>query len=453
MQHSILIVDDEPGIRETVAAVLSDEGYKVEAVASGEEALRATKAKDFDVVLLDVWLPRMDGVETLKRLKEAGDGASVVMISGHATIETAVRATKLGALDFIEKPLSIDKLMNVVHHALQQRTARDTTSLVEQLEAENLLVGDSVAMRALRGQIAVVAPTDGRVLITGESGTGKELVARALHSASLRSEKPFIELNCAAIPEELIESELFGHTKGAFTGATNARRGKFDLANGATLFLDEVGDMSARVQAKVLRVLEEGRFEPVGSGNLISTDVRVIAATNKRLDEAIMQNTFRADLFYRLHVIPFEVPPLREHLEDVPQLLNHFNFHFANTHHRPSKTFTAAAIDKLCNYTYPGNVRELRNIIERIALTYTGDTVDADDVPLPTASEFGSAALHTFRFPSFKDANDAYMGEFIRRKIAEANGNVSRAAEAMGVDRSHLYRRMKALGIKARDES
>ncbi len=458
MPHSILIVDDEPGIRESIAAVLGDEGYAVDAVASGEECLRRVKQKSYDLVLLDVWLPKMDGTQTLQRLRVIAPDCAVVMISGHATIETAVRATKLGAFDFIEKPLSIENLTLVVRQAIEQKTSRSIEKIIDEtLHGESTLIGDSVAMRALRGQIAIVAPTGGRVLISGESGTGKELVAHAIHAQSSRAALPFIELNCAAIPEELIESELFGHTRGAFTGATSFKRGKFDLANGATLFLDEVGDMSPRVQAKMLRVLEEGRFEPVGGNAVIHTDVRVIAATNKRLDEAIEQGSFRADLFYRLHVIPFEVPPLREHLEDVPQLVNHFNERFAKAHDRQPKIFTNDALDKLMNYSYPGNVRELRNVVERLLITHAGEQVTAEDLSSLSSDEFDGDAAHinhaSFRFPSFKDANEAYQREFIRRKLAETDGNVTRAAELMGVDRSHLYRRMKALGIKARDES
>src|SRR5919199_1324788 len=322
MADSVLIVDDERGIRETLRAVLEDEGFETETVASGEECLKVVERRAFGCVLLDVWLPGIDGLETLSRMRERGGDASVVMISGHGTVETAVRATKLGAFDFIEKPLSIEKTILTIRNALRQRELeRVNAELMAELTEEYAMVGESVAMRALRKQIAVVAPTDGRVLIYGESGTGKELVARAIHSQSRRASAPFIEVNSAAIPEELIESELFGHVKGAFTGATSAKKGKFELADGATLFLDEVSDMSSKVQAKVLRVLEEQRFEPVGSGTSVTVDVRVIAATNKRLDLEIENGNFRADLFYRLNVIPFELPPLRERLEDVPLLV------------------------------------------------------------------------------------------------------------------------------------
>src|SRR5437870_3564518 len=341
MSESILIVDDERGIRETLTAVLRDEGFAAEAVESGEECLQALGHRAYGCILLDVWLPGINGLEALRRMRESNSDAAVVIISGHGNIETAVRATKLGAFDFIEKPLSIEKTVLTVRNALRQRQLELTnTQLAAELRDEYAMIGESVAMRALRKQIAVVAPTDGRVLISGESGAGKELVARAIHAQSRRTGAPFIEVNSAAIPEELIESELFGHVKGAFTGATAAKKGKFELADGATLFLDEVSDMSARVQSKVLRVLEEQRFEAVGSNTPVSVDVRVIAATNKRLEDEIEKGAFRADLFFRLNVIPFEVPPLRERLEDLPVLTDHFNQRFANAYGKKPKVFT-----------------------------------------------------------------------------------------------------------------
>ena len=450
MPDSILIVDDERGIRDTLRAVLEDEGFSADAVATGEECLKAAERRAYGCILLDVWLPGIDGLETLKQLRASGSEAAVVMISGHGNIETAVRATKLGAFDFIEKPLSIEKTVLTVRNALRQRNLERTNAeLIAGLSKEYAMIGESVAMRALRKQIAVVAPTDGRVLIYGESGTGKELVARAIHLQSRRAGAPFVEVNSAAIPEELIESELFGHIKGAFTGATGAKKGKFELADGATLFLDEIGDMSARVQAKVLRVLEEQRFEPVGSGVSVRVDVRVIAATNKRLEFEIEQGNFRADLFYRLNVIPFEVPPLRERIEDVPLLVEHFNQKFSTAYGKRPKGFDADALDALQSYSWPGNVRELRNTVERVVIMSAKGKIMAGDLP-PLGGDEPPAA--SFRFPSFKEATDAYHREFIQRKLEEAEGNVSRAAELMGVDRSHLYRRMRALGIQGRSE-
>ncbi len=447
---SILIVDDERGIRETLRGVLEDEGYAVETAASGEEALRAVERRAYGCVLLDVWLPGIDGLETLARLKAAGANCAVVMISGHGNIETAVRATKLGAFDFVEKPLSVEKTLLAIRNALRQHALeRANAALSAELAEEYAMVGQSVAMRALRKQIAVVAPTDGRVLIYGESGSGKELVARAIHSQSRRAAAPFVELNCAAIPEELIESELFGHVRGAFTGATGAKRGKFELADGATVFLDEVGDMSQRTQAKVLRVLEEQRFSPVGSNEQRRVDVRVIAATNKRLETEIERGNFRPDLFYRLNVIPFEVPPLRDRLEDVPSLAEHFNEKFSAAYGKPPKSFEPDAVEALQNYTWPGNVRELRNTVERVVIMHGKAKVAAGDLP-PLGGEEPPAAA--FKFSSFKEASEAHQREFIRRKLAEAEGNVTRAAELLGIDRSHLYRRMRTLGIRVRGE-
>jgi two-component system nitrogen regulation response regulator NtrX len=450
MTNSILIVDDERGIRETLCGVLEDEGFAVDAVATGEECLKTIARNSYGCILLDVWLPGIDGLETLKRLRDEGNDAAVIMISGHGTIETAVRATKLGAFDFIEKPLSIEKTVLTVRNALRQRDLeRVNAQMVEEINQEYVMIGNSVVMRALRKQIAMVAPTDGRVLISGESGTGKELVARAIHAQSRRANAPFVEVNSAAIPEELIESELFGHVKGAFTGATSAKKGKFELADGATIFLDEIGDMSQSVQAKVLRVLEEQRFEPVGSNNAIRVDVRVLAATNKRLDELIEQGTFRADLFYRLNVIPFEIPPLRERLEDVPLLVEHFNQKFSFAYNKKLKKFEQDAIEALQNYSWQGNVRELKNTIERVVIMHSKQKVSAADLP-----SFGGEEppASSYRFPSFKEATDAYQREFIQRKLEEAEGNITKAAEIMGVDRSHLYRRMKYLGIQVKEQ-
>jgi two-component system nitrogen regulation response regulator NtrX len=445
MAHSILIVDDEPGIRQSLSGVLEDEGFAVTTAASGEEGLQAFEQRLYACVLLDVWLPGIDGLETLVRIKANYPDTSVVMISGHGRIETAVRATKLGAFDFIEKPLSLEKTVLAVKNAIRQRELETTNSeLQAKLERSYVMIGASVPMRALRQQIAYAAPTSGRVLIYGESGTGKELVARALHAHSLRSSRPFIEVNCAAIPEELIESELFGHIKGAFTGATQAKRGKFERADGATLFLDEIGDMSTKTQSKVLRALEEQRFEPVGSETYITVDARVIAATNKRLEAEIEHGGFRADLFYRLNVIPFEIPPLRERLEDVPLLVEHFNREFSMANRKPPKEFKPSAIERMRNYTWPGNVRELRNTVERVIIMHTRNEIIADDLPILSAE---SPPASSYNFDSYREASEAYEREYILRKLAETDGNISRTAELMGIDRSHLYRRMKALGI------
>jgi two-component system nitrogen regulation response regulator NtrX len=446
---TVLIVDDEPGIRDTLRGVLEDEGFVVETAATGEACLKAAATQNFACILLDIWLGKgIDGLETLKRLRDEGNDSAVVMISGHGNIETAVKSTKLGAFDFIEKPLSLERTVLTVKNAIRQRDLERTNEqLQKEIADEYVMVGESIAMRALRKQIAIVAPSDGRVLISGESGTGKELVARAIHAQSRRRASPFVEINSAAIPEELVESELFGHSKGAFSGATTSKKGKFEIADGATLFLDEIGDMSARVQAKVLRVLEEQRFEPVGSNTPVKVDVRVISATNKRLEELIDNGNFRHDLFYRLNVIPFQVPPLRDRLEDVPALIEHFNQRFSFDNGKRAKAFQPEAVERLQDHAWPGNVRELKNTIERVIIMNTKQNIAAADLPELGFTDEKPAS--SFRFPSFKAATDAYQREFILHKLAEHDGNVTKAADEMGVDRSHLYRRMRNLGIKS----
>jgi len=449
---SILIVDDERGIRDTLRAVMEDEGFVADSVATGEECLKALGRRAYGCILLDVWLPGIDGLETLKQLRASGSQSAVVIISGHGNIETAVRATKLGAFDFIEKPLSIEKTVLTVRNALrQQRLELMNADMAAALGREYVMVGESVAMRALRKQISVVAPTDGRVLIYGESGTGKELVARAIHAESRRAAAPFIEVNSAAIPEELIESELFGHVKGAFTGATAAKKGKFELADGATIFLDEVGDMSLKTQSKVLRTLDEQRFEPVGSGDPRTVDVRVIASTNKDLEEEISKGNFREDLFYRLNVIPFFVPPLRERKEDVPLLARHFVKEFASTYGRRTRELTDDAIEVLMRYSWPGNVRELRNVIERIVIMNPTTTrFERKHLP-PLVYRDGSRRAAGTEFSTLHQARDAYERDYILKKLDENHGNVSRTAEVLGLERSHLYRKMKTLGIAAKE--
>jgi two-component system, NtrC family, nitrogen regulation response regulator NtrX len=450
MPQSILIVDDEAGIRDSLSSILTEEGYAVESVGSGEECLARLAKQQVDLVLLDVWLPKMDGIETLEHMRRDGHFPMVVMISGHGNIETAVRATKLGAFDFVEKPLSLEKTTQSVKRALEfMRLEMENQRLREELGQRYRVLGDSVPMKALRQQIALAAPTNGRVLIYGESGTGKELVAHALHAASLRSREPFVEVNCAAIPEELIESELFGHVKGSFTGASEDKVGKFQKADNGTLFLDEVGDMSLRTQAKVLRVLEEQRFERVGSNHPTAVNVRVIAATNKKLEEQIAKSLFREDLFYRLNVIPFTVPALRERIEDVPILARHFLAEFAAAYGRKPKEIGDAALAVLARYTWPGNVRELRNLIERLMITCPHSRIEPLHLPpelfrgLPAISSRPNATLH--------EARSAYEREFILRKLSENQWNMTRTAIALGLERSHLYRKMKSLGISAEE--
>jgi two-component system, NtrC family, nitrogen regulation response regulator NtrX len=446
MSASILIVDDESGIRESLGALLRDEGYDVEAVAGGEECLDRLKRRNFDLVLLDVWLNGMDGLDTLERMQEQGGAPMVVMISGHGNIETAVRATKLGAFDFIEKPLSVEKVVLVARNALEYlRLEEENRRLRAELEERHQILGASVPMKALRQQIALTAPTNGRVLIYGESGTGKELVARALHANSPRSAMPFVEVNCAAIPEELIESEMFGHRKGSFTGASEDKVGKFQKADGGTLFLDEVGDMSLKTQSKVLRVLEEQRVEPLGSNRQVNVDVRVIAATNKKLEDEIGRNMFREDLFYRLNVIPFYVPPLRERTEDLPVLAAHFLNEFCDAYGKKAKDFTAPAMEVLLAYPWPGNVRELRNLVERLVIMCPSPKIEPHH--LPPELFRGASKSPQKPYESLQEARSAYERDFVLRKLEENRWNMTKAAAALGLERSHLYRKMRSLGI------
>jgi two-component system nitrogen regulation response regulator NtrX len=448
--HNILIVDDEPTIRQSLKGVLEDEGFRASMADSGEAGLEIISKNAFDVVLLDVWLPGIDGLETLEKIREKENAPEVIMISGHGTIETAVRATKLGAYDFLEKPLSIDKTLILIKNAIDAKRLREENrELKKQLIPKSVIVGDSIPMKALRQQIAVTAPTNGRVLIYGESGTGKELVAHALHAASLRTKGPFVEVNCAAIPDELIESELFGHLKGSFTGATDNKIGKFEKADGGTLFLDEIGDMSLRTQSKVLRVLEEQRFEPVGSNQTITVDVRVIAATNKNLEQEIAHARFRQDLFYRLNVIPFFVPPLRDRLQDIPTLARYFLNEFSGAYGKKGRELSEPAMDILVRYPWPGNVRELRNLVERLVIVCPQPRIEPHH--LPPELFRGVAESPQQPYSTLYEARSAYEREFILRKLQENRWNMTQTAGALGLERSHLYRKMKSLGIAAPD--
>jgi len=446
MPASILIVDDEVGIRESLGALLRDEGYEIATVDSGETCLEILEERKFDLILLDVWLKKLDGLETLERIRAQDDPPVVVMISGHGNIETAVRATKLGAFDFVEKPLSLEKTILVVRNALEYtRLEAENQRLREELDEQHQILGSSVPMKALRQQIALTAPTNGRVLIYGESGTGKELVARALHASSLRGEMQFVEVNCAAIPEELIESEMFGHRKGSFTGASEDKIGKFQKADGGTLFLDEVGDMSLKTQSKVLRALEEQRVEPVGSNQSTDLDVRIIAATNKKLEDEIGRGAFREDLFYRLNVIPFYVPALRERTEDIPTLASAFLAMFCEEYGKKGKEFSPTAMDVLLTYPWPGNVRELKNLVERLVIVCPSPRIEPHH--LPPELFRGASKSPQKPYESLHEARSAYEREFVLRKLEENRWNMTKAAESLGLERSHLYRKLKALGI------
>jgi two-component system, NtrC family, nitrogen regulation response regulator NtrX len=451
VRQTILIVDDEAGVRSSLTGVLKDEGYTVEAVPSGEACLDRLARGQVDLIVLDIWLPGMDGLATLQRLRERRADAAVVMISGHGNIESAVRAIKLGAYDFVEKPLSLEKTVLAVRNALRQRELEaENRALRATVDRRLVMVGDSYVMAQLREQVAMAAPTNGRVLIYGENGTGKELVARSIHAMSRRRNGPFIEVNCAAIPEELIESELFGHMKGAFTGAVADRRGKFELADGGTLFLDEIGDMSVKTQAKVLRALQEQVVEPLGGSASVKVDVRVIAATNKDLPAEIRDGRFREDLYFRLNVIPIFVPPLRDRDSDVPLLADHFMAEMAREYGRRLKKLDAQAAARLRAYHWPGNVRELRNLIERLIIMAPGETIGLQDLTfLDGAADRPPGPADEALIP-LHDARDRFERDYILRALAAQRGNISRTAEVLGVERSNLYRKMRAFGIAPR---
>jgi len=445
----ILIVDDERAIQKALRGVLEDEGYRVTAVGSAQEALTRLQDETPDLVFLDIWMPGMDGLEALAEFKRIRPETAVVMISGHGTIETAVKATKLGAYDFIEKPLSLEKILLAATRALDHgRLERENRDLREQLERGQRIVGKSRVIEELRQQIGIAAPTNGRVLIHGENGVGKELVARAIHAQSVRQDGPFVEVNCAAIPEELIESELFGHERGAFTGAVSRRRGKFELADGGTLFLDEVGDMSVKTQAKVLRVLEEQAFERVGGKETLRVDVRVLAASNQNLPDLIAQGRFREDLFYRLSVIPVEVPPLRQRAEDIPLLVEHFIKLFSGENAKRPKTISVEALAYFLSYEWPGNVRELRNMVERLVIMTPGDVIGPEALPPPLRPRDPAATVEdTQREKTLKEAREAFERAYILGELRTHDWNMTRTAEKLGIERSHLYRKLKIYGI------
>ncbi|WP_333654102.1 sigma-54-dependent transcriptional regulator [Dissulfurispira sp.] len=448
-RKSVLIVDDEEGIRESLSGILEDEGYDVLTASSGEDALAITKEHMPDIVLLDVWLPEMDGLETLPRLKEIDANIPVIMISGHGNIEIAVKATRLGAYDFLEKPLSLEKVIITTKRALERKILEEENrSLKENIIKKCRLIGDSEKIRTLRQQIEMAAQSNSRVLILGESGTGKELVARLLHEKSQRASGPFVEVNCAAIPQELIESELFGHEKGAFTGATERKSGKFELADRGTLFLDEIGDMTLQTQAKVLRVIETQTFQKVGGSKNIKVDVRIIAATNKNLMEEVKNGNFREDLYFRLNVIPIIVPPLKERSDDIPLLIKHFIELFASESGIRQKEITPDAVKTFQDYYWPGNIRELKNAVERLMIMISSDVITKKDVD--ALGMLGQQVLKEYDYFShktLKDARDAFEKDFIIRKLQENNWNVSKTAEVIDVERSNLHKKIKAYKI------
>jgi len=450
---SILVVDDEPGVRSSISGVLRDEGFDVETAETGEECLEKANGAAYDVIVLDIWLPGLDGLTTLQRLRERQIDSQVVIISGHGNIESAVRAIKSGAYDFIEKPLSLEKTVLVVRNALRQRDLEAENRVLRakvDRQQQHTMVGESPAMNHLRETVSQTAPTNGRVLILGESGTGKELVARTIHMSSRRKSGPFIEVNCASIPEELIESELFGHVRGAFTGAVADKPGRFEQASGGTIFLDEIADMSLKTQAKVLRVLQEQVMERVGGTQRIKVDVRVLAATNKDLPAEIRAGRFRDDLYFRLNVIPIFVPPLRERQQDVPLLAEHFMALLSAEYGKRPKRFAPEAAARLQQYSWPGNVRELRNVIERLLIFAGGDTITAQDLGFLGRDGVPEAPAPPGPVVPLSDARDQFEKDYILQTLAANQGNMSRTAEVLGVERSNLYKKLRAFGITPR---
>ncbi|UCE55690.1 MAG: sigma-54-dependent Fis family transcriptional regulator [Desulfobacterales bacterium] len=450
MFPSVLIVDDEPSILQTLSGLLSDEGFDVATAANGYEALKVIDADSPDLVLLDIWMPGLDGIETLKEIKKDNPHIQVIIITGHGTIETAVRATKLGAFDLIEKPLSIDKIILAINNALNFRRLEEENKYLRKKTLErNSINGESPKTEELKRNIAAAAPTDSYILITGENGTGKELVARTIHQLSPRADQPLIDVYCAAIPDELIESELFGHEKGALSGALTKKIGKFELASNGTIFLDEIGDMSLMTQAKILRVLQEQQIQRVGGSRTISINVRVIAASNKNLEQEIEKGNFREDLYYRLNVIPIEVPPLRQRIEDVPILVEAFLNEFANQNRSKPKTITQSALDMLCSHSWPGNVRELKNLVERLVIMVDKAVLDRDDIPASynpaICKDTGAIDTQFLKIEKLKEARKVFEKEYIKRKLIENRNNITKTAKSIGVGRSYLHKKIKSL--------
>jgi len=461
MPGTILIIDDEESILQTLGGVFNDEGYEVKTATSGEEGLAVFEQAPVDLVFLDIWLPGIDGLETLDRIRSAFPLTSVVMISGHGTIETAVEAAKKGAYYFIEKPIDLDKILLITKRALEQKSLeKENFELRQRIEQKFEMIGKSDTIGEIRLQIKAAAPSNGRVLIQGENGTGKELVARAIHNASWRKGAEFVEVNCAAIPEDLIESELFGHEKGSFTGATTRKTGKFELAHKGTIFLDEVGDMSLKTQAKVLRVLEEQKIERVGGTTTIDIDVRVIAASNKDLGREIEAGRFREDLFYRLNVIPIVVPPLRSRKEDIKLLCDYYLKIFCRENRKRLKKLTPEVMELFLNYRWPGNIRELKNIIERLVIMAPRDIIEVSDIPALYHLQHGAESSgQTVEIPAssadgtLKTARENFERAFILTKLQENDWNITKTADILKIERSNLHRKMKILGLtNARQE-
>jgi two-component system nitrogen regulation response regulator NtrX len=443
----ILIIDDEKSVRESLEDILKDEGYPVISASTGREGILKAVETQPDVILLDLFLPGMSGIEVLKKLSEEKitELSTIIVISGHGTIETAVKAIKLGAFDFIEKPINLERLLSTIEKAKRQLQLIKTRNIL--FESRESLIGESPAMKNLKETIEIVSKVDSTVLIIGESGTGKELVARSIHRLSKRADKPFVDINCAAIPDNLIESELFGYEKGAFTGATKGKKGKFEIADEGTLFLDEIGDMPMLAQSKLLRVLEERKISRIGSVDNIPVDVRVIAATNKNLEEEVKRGNFREDLFYRINVVPIYVPPLRERGEDIIILAEHFLSAFSKDYKREKPELSDDVKEIMLGYSWPGNVRELKNLMERLTILTHGKTIKPSDLPKNMFE--GNSSLKKFTNMQLKQAKEEFEKNYIKEIIEKFNGDLKKAAKFMGIDISNLYRKLNKYGINS----
>jgi two-component system nitrogen regulation response regulator NtrX len=447
MYPAVLIVDDEITIIESLSGILSDDGFEVIHAFNGYEALKKIETESPDIVLLDIWMPGMDGIETLREIKQKFPNIPVVMITGHGSIESAVEATKSGAYDFLEKPLSIDKVMVTINNALNFRKLEEENLYLRKKTIEkNSITGTSPAVQALHREIMAAAPTDAAILITGENGTGKEMVARTLHQFSRRPEEPFIIINCAAIPEETLDSELFGHEKGALGHAASKNMGKFELAAGGTLFLDEIGDMNISTQAKILRALESKTFQRIGSSRVLHMDVRIIASTNKDLTTEIEKGRFRQDLYFRLNVIPIHVPPLRERNQDIPMLVDTFLDKLAGQSATPKKTMSKPALDLLVRYAWPGNVRELKNLMERLSIMVQEDLIDVTHLPHPYHSgdtiDAANSPGELFAPDNLEQARTAFEKEYVRHKVAQVDGDITLAAKTLGTSTRYIKKKL-----------
>jgi two-component system nitrogen regulation response regulator NtrX len=447
MYPAVLIVDDEITIIESLSGILSDDGFEVIHAFNGYEALKKIETESPDIVLLDIWMPGMDGIETLREIKQKFPNIPVVMITGHGSIESAVEATKSGAYDFLEKPLSIDKVMVTINNALNFRKLEEENLYLRKKTIEkNSITGTSPAVQALHREIMAAAPTDAAILITGENGTGKEMVARTIHQFSRRPEEPFIIINCAAIPEETLDSELFGHEKGALGHAASKNMGKFELAAGGTLFLDEIGDMNISTQAKILRALESKTFQRIGSSRVLLMDVRIIASTNKDLTTEIEKGRFRQELYFRLNVIPIHVPPLRERNQDIPMLVDTFLDKLAGQSATPKKTMSKPALDLLVRYAWPGNVRELKNLMERLSIMVQEDLIDVTHLPHPYHSgdtiDAANSPGELFAPDNLEQARTAFEKEYVRHKVAQVDGDITLAAKTLGTSTRYIKKKL-----------